>query len=232
MEFQDKHGWDVTVPEARTLQERVRAEVRVQPLDVARVSLVAGLDQSHARGDPYLYGAVVVLKLPELTVVETASARCPATFPYVPGYLSFREIPVLLAALRKLSVTPDALFVDGHGLAHPRRAGLACHLGWYVDLPVVGCAKSKLIGKHRPLENEPGASTALLDPETKEPLGAVLRTRKHAKPIFLSVGHLVDLPTATTLFYKVHDVRYRLPEPTRLAHKFVNEARKANHVFE
>ncbi len=160
-------------------------------------------------------GAVVVLRLPELTVVESTVAEERVEFPYVPGFLSFREAPLLLAAWERLNLTPDLVVVDAQGIAHPRRLGLASHLGLFLDVPTVGCAKSILCGRHGDLGDDPGASAFLLD--NGEVIGAALRTKRGTKPVYVSIGHKVDLETA------LHWVMacchgYRIPEPTRLAH--------------
>jgi deoxyribonuclease V len=160
-------------------------------------------------------GAVVVLRLPELTVVESTVAEERVEFPYVPGFLSFREAPLLLAAWERLSLTPDLVVVDAQGIAHPRRLGLASHLGLFLDVPTIGCAKSVLCGRHGDLGEDPGASAFLLD--KGEVVGAALRTKRGTKPVYVSIGHKVDLEAALHwVLACCHG--YRLPEPTRLAH--------------
>ena len=160
-------------------------------------------------------GAVVVLRLPELTLVESTVAEERVEFPYVPGFLSFREAPLLLAAWERLSLTPDLVVVDAQGIAHPRRLGLASHLGLFLDVPTIGCAKSRLCGRHGDPGEDPGSSAPLMD--NGEVIGAALRTKRGTKPVYVSIGHKVDLEAA------LHWVMacchgYRLPEPTRLAH--------------
>jgi len=160
-------------------------------------------------------GAVVVLRLPELTVVESTVAEERVEFPYVPGFLSFREAPLLLAAWERLTLTPDLVVVDAQGIAHPRRLGLASHLGLFLDVPTIGCAKSILCGRHGDLGEDPGASAFLLD--KGEVIGAALRTKRGTKPVYVSIGHKVDLKAALRwVMACCHG--YRLPEPTRLAH--------------
>ncbi len=160
-------------------------------------------------------GAVVVLQYPELRVVETKIARGKLDFPYIPGLLSFRESPLTLAACQKLTTTPDLILVDGQGIAHPRRLGLASHLGLFLNTPAVGCAKSLLCGSHEAPRIEPGSYTEVVD--RGETIGAALRTKLGVKPIYISIGHKVDLQTA--IYWVLKCCRgYRLPEPTRLAH--------------
>jgi deoxyribonuclease V len=170
-----------------------------------------------------MYAAVVVVEWPSGDVVEQVTAERPAEFPYIPGLLSFREIPALLAAFEKLRSKPDVIIYDGHGIAHPRRFGIASHLGVLLDVPTIGCAKSRLVGEHAEPGLERGAQTPLtLDGKT---IGAVVRTRTNVKPVFVSVGHRVSLRAAVRLVLDTA-TRYRLPEPTRLAHVFSNTARR------
>jgi deoxyribonuclease V len=184
---------------------------------------VAGADISFDRRSPELHAAVVVLDAESLEVVEIAGVRAKARFPYVPGYLSFREIPPLLEAFAKLEVVPDLILCDGQGRAHPRRFGLACHLGVLLDLPTLGCAKSRLIGDYREPGPRRGAHTQLRD--GGEVIGEVVRTRSGVKPVFVSVGHRVCLKTARRTVLRLA-VRYRLPEPVRAAHREVNRLRR------
>jgi deoxyribonuclease V len=160
-------------------------------------------------------GAVVVLSYPELGVVETKIVRGRLDFPYVPGLLSFRESPLTLAACERLSITPDLFLVDGQGVAHPRRFGLASHLGLLLDRPTIGCAKSLLCGSHETLEAEPGSCAEVTD--RGEAIGVALRTKLGVKPIYVSIGHKIDLSTAVQWVLKCCR-GYRIPEPTRLAH--------------
>jgi len=187
------------------------------------VRLVAGADVSYDRGSPVLYAAVVVLDAESLELVEIGAATLRATFPYVPGYLSFRELPALLAAFAQLLRRPDLVLCDGHGRAHPRRFGLACHLGVALDLPVIGCAKSRLVGTHRKPGPRRGAHVALCN--GAERIGSVLRTRKGVAPVYVSVGHRVSLATARRLVLRFTP-RFRVPEPIRAAHAEVNRLRR------
>jgi deoxyribonuclease V len=209
--------------EARVLQERLRSKV-VERDRLGPLRRVAGADVSYDRGSPDLFAAVVVLALPGLELVEAASVRARARFPYVPGYLSFREVPPLLEAFAKLESAPDLVICDGQGRAHPRRFGLACHLGLLLDLPSIGCAKTRLVGEHREPGPRRGAHVRLLD--AGECVGEVLRTREGVRPVYVSVGHRVSLPTARRLVLRLTR-GYRLPEPSRAAHAEVNRLRRA-----
>ena len=217
------HDWDLAIPEARALQEHLRG--RVIERDSRRVPRrVAGADISFDRSSPDLHAAVVVLDAESLQVVEVAGVRARARFPYVPGYLSFREIPPLLEAFAKLETAPDLIVCDGQGRAHPRRFGLACHLGVLFDLPTLGCAKTRLIGEYREPGPRRGAHTQLRD--GGEVIGEAVRTRSGVKPVFVSVGHRISLETARRTVLRLAS-RYRLPEPVRAAHQEVNRLRRA-----
>ena len=191
------------------------------------VRLLGGVDVSNNRFDPEerVFAAVVALSLPDLRVVETAGAVARAGMPYVPGLLGFREIPALLAAWDKLRAKPDLVLVDGHGVAHPRRLGIAAHLGVVLDVPAVGVAKSVLVGEaDPPLPDEAGAETPLL--WRGERIGTALRTRRRANPLYVSIGHRVSLETAVAWVRRATG-GYRLPEPTRQAHLAANALRVA-----
>jgi len=185
--------------------------------------LVAGADVSYDRGSPVLFAAIVVLDAETLEVVEVASTRGRARFPYVPGYLSFRELPPLEAAFARLRARPDLLLCDGHGLAHPRRFGLASHLGVQLGVASIGCAKSRLVGEHRAPGPRRGAHTVLRD--GGETIGEVVRTREGVAPVYVSVGHRVSLATARRLALRFSP-RFRIPEPIRAAHAEVNRLRR------
>ena len=176
---------------------------------------VAGMDISPPNAEGVVRAAAVVMSLPDLAVVEVKSAQGKPGFPYVPGLLSFREAPLALEALERLTITPDFLLADGQGLAHPRRFGLACHLGLLTGLPAIGCAKSVLKGRHGPLGQEKGSWAPLED--KNEVVGAALRTRQGVTPVYVSIGHKVDLPSALR-WVLACCARFRLPEPARLAH--------------
>ncbi len=186
---------------------------------------MAGADVSYDRGSPTLFAAVVVLDAATLEPIEAAGVRARALFPYVPGYLSFRELPPLLEAFARLRTRPDLLIADGHGFAHPRRFGIACHLGVELGLPTLGCAKSRLVGTHREPGARRGSRVQLRDGD--EVIGRVVRTREGVKPVFVSVGHRISLETACRWVLRLAP-RYRLPEPVRAAHDEVNRLRRAS----
>lgn len=216
------HDFDVTTAEARAIQRRLRGHVVIAD-DFAAPVRVAGLDvgfEGPPRGrSGFMRAAVAVLDAHSLEIVETARVRVPATFPYVPGLLSFREVPALLLALEELSAPPDLLVCDGQGLAHPRRLGIACHLGLLTGIPAIGVAKSRLIGVHEELPEARGSRVPLLD--GGEMLGWVLRSRTGVKPLFVSPGHRVGLQSALDLTLGLLG-RYRQPETTRAAHRLAS----------
>ncbi len=183
------------------------------------VQYVAGVDVGFEAGGKITRAAVAVLRYPDLNLSGRCIARLPTSFPYVPGLLSFREIPAVLAALEKLERQPDLLLCDGQGYAHPRRLGIACHLGLLTGLPAVGVAKTRLIGRHAEVPNRRGGWTPLMDGE--ERIGAVLRTRAGVKPLFISLGHRISLETAIH-YVMTCTTRYRLPETTRWAHRLAS----------
>jgi len=217
------HEWDMPYAEAISLQKELAGRVVLRSLSTAGVRLVAGVDASYEKGGEEFFAGIVVLGLPGFTLIEERTARAKVSFPYIPGLLSFRELPVLLKAWEDLETVPDAVLVDGQGIAHPRRLGLASHLGLWLDLPTVGCAKSRLCGEFE----EPGPEKGDVSPLLLhgERVGTVLRTRKRVRPLFVSPGHLVDVPTAERIALACCD-RYRMPEPTRLAHLLTNRVRR------
>ena len=183
--------------------------------EVSAPRLIAGVDISVNREPGVARGAVVVLNYPELRLVETKVISGRVDFPYVPGLLSFREAPLTLAACAQLSIIPDLVLVDGQGIAHPRRFGLASHLGLFLDTPTIGCAKSRLCGRHEEPGDNPGSYAEVVD--RGETIGVALRTKPGAKPVYVSIGHKVDLEAA--IYWVLECCRgYRLPEPCRLAH--------------
>lgn len=216
------HRWSLTPREAIRLQERLAGRVRVERLR-RRVRIVAGADMAFSSDGERCLAGVVVCDLEADSVLEEQLTWRPVRFPYVPGLLSFREAPAVLAAVRKLKAVPDLFIFDAHGLAHPRRLGLASHVGLLMDAPSVGCAKSLLCGKH----DEPGGARGNSAPlvHKGETVGAVLRTRVGVKPVFVSVGHKVTLDNAVGVVMRCA-TRYRLPEPTRLAHNLVTRHRR------
>lgn len=218
MRLYHNHDWNVSPAEAKEIQERLKG--RVERCDrLPGLARTAGVDVGFTHHGRQTRAAVAVLSLPSLEPVAEATATVPTTFPYVPGLLSFREVPAILAALERLDTLPNLILCDGQGYAHPRRFGLACHLGVLTDLPTIGVAKTRLIGSHGRVPRTRGRWTPLKDGD--ETIGAVLRTRKGVKPLFVSVGHRVSLETAVDLV--MHCVRrYRLPETTRAAHRLAS----------
>jgi deoxyribonuclease V len=214
MKVKSLHGWRVSTAEAFEIQLRLASEVsRTNQLTNPRY--IAGVDISVDRVRDEARGAVVVLSYPELRLVETQVVSGKVDFPYVPGLLSFREAPLTLAAFERLEITPDLVLFDGQGIAHPRRLGLAAHLGLFLDVPAIGCAKSRLCGHHNTPGPEPGSYAELVD--GGEVIGAVLRTKTGTNPVYVSIGHKIDLDSAIDWVVKCCR-GYRLPEPTRLAH--------------
>lgn len=213
------HRWSVTPKQAVAIQRRLAPRVVIaRPSKTIR--LVAGVDAAFPRTARHCVAAVILWDLRDQVVVEQHSVTRKLLFPYVPGLLSFREAPAVLSALSKLSRTPDAIMLDGHGLAHPRRFGIACHVGVVLGKVTLGCAKSRLLGEYEEPATERGATTTLT--HGGEVIGSVLRTRHGVKPLFVSVGHKIDLSTAERVVLDCA-VRYRLPEPTRLADKLVTK---------
>jgi len=200
------------------LQARLSREV-IRHDDFGEVRRVAGVDVGFRDGRRITRAAVAVLDFPELTPRDQAVAHSPTRFPYIPGLLSFREVPAVLEALQNLRVLPDLILCDGQGIAHPRRFGIACHLGVLLDMPTIGVAKSRLIGRHEALPPEKGAWVPLWDGE--ECIGAVLRTRSNVSPLYISIGHRTSLSTAIDYVLRC-TTRYRLPETTRAAHRLAS----------
>lgn len=213
------HDWDLSYSQAREVQIGLAGEVRFTPLG-ASPKVVAGIDCAFSKDGQRIIAAVVVLRLPDFELVETVSAVRKVTFPYIPGLLSFREAPVCLAAVEKLTSRPDVFIIDGQGIAHPRRLGLAAHLGLFFDKPTIGCAKSRLTGDFEEPPLEKGAHTLLT--AQSETIGAVVRTRTGVKPVFVSVGNKCVLDDAIRIVLACA-VKYRLPEPTRLADQAVGK---------
>jgi deoxyribonuclease V len=219
------HSWDMTPEAAIRLQRELAPRVLTRDAESRTPRLVAGMDVSYDKGSPWIFAAIVVLRLPDLTEVETAGVRTRAAFPYVPGLLSFREAPAGLEVWARLKTRPDYLICDGHGLAHPRRLGLASHFGLWVDLPTIGCAKSLLVGAHADLGASRGSMADLVHDD--EVVGVVVRTREHVRPVYVSVGHRVSLATAVRTVLCCAP-RFRVPEPIRRAHTLVNRLRAAD----
>ena len=222
MNVSELHSLDLSPAEARRLQGELASRVvEGPPLDLSRVRYVAGADVS-TQGD-LGYATVVVLSFPDLSVVEVRGYESRLTFPYVPGLLAFREIPSVVGALREVESEVDAVIFDAHGLAHPRGMGLASHLGLFIDVPSVGCAKSRLVGEHEEPGPEKGDTADLV--YRKKVVGKVVRTRPRVSPVYVSVGNRIDLASSVDLVLQCC-TRYRLPETTRQAHNAANRLRR------
>jgi len=219
------HSWDVTPKEAVRIQEQLRGKV-VPRGRMPSPKLVAGADAAFDLEAERVFAAVVVLSFPSLELVETVVHQESLSFPYTPGLLSFREAPALLHAFEKVRHNPDVVFIDGHGLSHPRAAGIACHVGVCLDKPTIGCAKSLLFGTHRTPGLSRGAETSLCD-ETGRVIGAVVRTCYRVRPIFVSVGHRIGLAQAVQLTLACGK-GYRIPEPTRQADLWAERAKRGD----
>jgi deoxyribonuclease V len=220
MRFAQNHPWDVTPKQASDIQRRLRSALE-QRDRLSTVRRVAGVDVGFKQGGSITRAAVAVLSFPALNLLEYKVVEQPTRFPYVPGLLSFRELPAVLSALSGLTQLPDLILCDGQGYAHPRRFGLACHLGVLLDIPCIGAAKSRLIGCHGVLPPEKGRWVPLTDGE--ETIGAVLRTRDRVRPLYVSIGHRICLATAVD-YVLACCPRYRLPETTRQAHRLASMA--------
>ena len=218
MKINDSHQWSQSVEEAKIVQQQLRTKV-IKENQFPEIRYVAGVDVGFQNNYQITQAAVAVLSFPDLTLVDQAIAQCPTTFPYIPGFLSFREIPAILLALKKITIVPNLILCDGQGFAHPRRFGLACHLGVLLNLPTIGVAKSLLIGNHGDLA--PNKGNWQLLKHQGETVGAVVRSRSKVKPIYVSIGHKIDLPTAIEYTLRC-TTKYRLPETTRWADKLAS----------
>jgi deoxyribonuclease V len=244
MKMRKLHNWNLSYAQARQLQIELAGRVQFTPVK-KKPRVVAGLDCAFSKDGKRIFAVVVVLRLPGFEVIETTEAIGKVTFPYIPGLLSFREAPVCLAAVEKLQKRPDAFIIDGQGVAHPRRLGLAAHLGLFFDAPTIGCAKSRLIGEYEEPPLQKGSYSWLTDSSGRKsdltmptaecrlkianrksqivnPIGAVVRTRSNVKPVFVSVGNKCTLANAIEITLAC-TTKYRLPEPTRLAHQQVSK---------
>ncbi|MEN6370970.1 MAG: deoxyribonuclease V [Armatimonadota bacterium] len=220
MRIKNLHPWNVTPAEAVRIQNNLRRLVSLDD-DFGPVRAIAGVDVGLSQANEIATGGVVVLSFPDLELIETAFATRPLEFPYIPGLLAFREIPAILDAFKLLKAKPDIMIVDGQGLAHQRRFGIACHLGVLLDLPSIGCGKSRLVGDYEEPGPEPGDSSPLM--ADGEQLGNVVRTKLRVKPVFISPGHRISFTSAVEMTLSCVK-GYRLPEPVRLAHNLVSSA--------
>jgi deoxyribonuclease V len=217
------HSWDVTCREAVAIQQVLREKLILCDDEIpAPVCWIAGADISYSRGDDRFFGVVVMLSYPAMEMTEMSSFSARVSFPYVPGLLSFREGPILLKAFEKLKQRPDIALFDGQGIAHPRGIGLASHMGLFLDLPTIGCAKTKLVGSYGEVGAERGSFTDLYHGDSV--IGAVVRTKSRVKPVFVSQGHRIGLKRAIEVVLACGK-GYRLPEPVRQAHLAVNRFR-------
>lgn len=222
-----EHAWALTETQALELQKTLSAKV-IKEDQLENAKLIAGVDVAYDKNSDKLIASVVVLDAETLKQVEIASVVDSASFPYIPGLFSFRELPPLIKAFAKLSCVPDLVVCDGQGLAHPRRFGLACHLGIIFDIPTIGCGKTRLIGEAETPETTRGASSPLID--KGEVIGKVLRTQNNINPLYVSIGHRISLTTACEWILKLTP-KYRLPETTRLADQSVNALIKSQIGF-
>lgn len=212
------HPWDLSAREARFLQAELATRIVLEDR-IGSVQRVAGVDVGFEQKGSVTRAAIAVLSFPELEVIDQSVVRQPTCFPYVPGLLSFRELPAVLVAWEALQTKPDLLLCDGQGIAHPRRLGIASHLGLWIDRPTIGVAKKRLVGTFEEPGIKKGCWTPLMDKE--ETIGAVLRSRTGVKPLYISPGHQISLPTALE-FVQACLTRYRLPETTRQAHNLAS----------
>ncbi|MEH2139948.1 deoxyribonuclease V [Nostoc sp.] len=219
MKIYQDHAWPSTLEEAIVIQEKLRDRVITEDRLEEPIQYVAGVDMGFEADGTISRAAVAVLSFPDLQIIETSLAHRPTTFPYVPGFLSFREIPAVLDALEKITTIPDIILCDGQGIAHPRRLGIACHLGLLIDMPTIGVAKSRLVGKYEELPEAKGSTQPLI--YNGETVGVVLRSRTGVKPLYISSGHRISLPTAIDYVLRCTP-KYRLPETTRIADKLAS----------
>jgi deoxyribonuclease V len=217
----DLHPWDVTYIEAIKIQKDLKDKISLKKIN-KRIKYVAGLDVSYTKGSNIMWAGVVVLDFPSLNKAEERWSQKKVSFPYIPGLLSFREIPALIDALRKVEIEPDLIFCDGQGIAHPRGLGLASHLGILLNKSTIGCAKSPLVGTYNQVGEGKGNYVYLM--HQNRIIGAVVRTRSKVKPIFVSPGYGVILNDCVKFVLETCS-KYRIPEPTRQAHLLVNSVR-------
>jgi deoxyribonuclease V len=226
MDIRTLHSWNIASENTASLQRELAEQLDVR-IPLLRWDLVAGADVSYNRGSNIVYAGVIVFRTADGGIVEKQGAVYETHFPYIPGFLSFREAPALLRALAKLKTEPDVFMFDGQGIAHPRRIGLASHVGLWLDRPSLGCAKSRLCGQHK----EPGSAVGSLAPlyHGGEVVGDVVRTKPRVKPVYVSAGHRIDLPSSVRVVLATCR-GYRLPEPTRQADLYVNALRRGEEA--
>jgi deoxyribonuclease V len=212
----------LTPQQAVAIQKELRQQLNLSPLQ-KEIITIGGADISFNKYSTTVYAGIVVLQFPSLQVVETKAVVDTTEFPYIPGLLAFREVPALSKAWEALATKPDVLVLDGHGIAHPRRMGIATHFGLVMQTPTIGCAKSVLTGKYTEPPNEAGRYTDLI--HQNEVIAKVLRTKRNTKPVFVSPGNLISMEQSLDIIIQCMR-KYRIPEPTRFAHNFVNEERR------
>jgi deoxyribonuclease V len=219
MKINNLHNWNIDIKKAIELQRTLAKRIKIRPFE-KKIKTVAGIDCGFTKDKKNIVACIIVFSTGTFEILEAAYSILPITFPYIPGLLSFREAPVCLAAAEKLKIVPDCIIVDGQGIAHPRRLGLACHLGLFLDIPTIGCAKSRLIGDFK----EPGLAKGSISPliNKGEIIGSVVRSRSNVKPVFVSAGHKCRLSDAVRIVLDCCG-RYRLPEPSRIAHQTVTK---------
>lgn len=214
------HPWDISPKEAILLQQKLRKQVILEDR-IGEVRIIAGTDVSYDAKVKQARAVVALLSFPDLSLISHTTATMASPFPYIPGLLSFREVPPLIECFKQLESKPDLILCDGHGFAHPRRFGLACHLGVLFDIPSIGVAKRILVGEHEPIPQTRGAWKPLF--QEGEIIGAAVQSRPNTKPIYVSIGHRISLGTSIELLMKC-TTRYRLPETTRWAHRLSKSA--------
>lgn len=224
--FQQLHEWNLAPREAVELQKSLRERVRILPL-AGEIKTIAGADISFNKFEETIYAGIVVMSLDSMETIEEVGIVTRTRFPYISGLLSFREAPAVLEAWEKLKIEPDAVMFDGQGIAHPRRIGIASHVGLFLNRPTLGCAKSILVGRFDEPNTERGSHTPLID--KSEIVGAAVRTKTKVQPVYISPGHLMDIPSAIELALRC-DGGYRQPEPTRRAHLLVNRLRRGEQA--
>ncbi|MCX7919553.1 MAG: deoxyribonuclease V [bacterium] len=228
MKYPSLHSWTVTPQEAITIQNALRDQIRYISINIAwsKCDVIAGIDVGYSISRNQATAGVVVLQYPTLKIVESVTATKRIQFPYVPGLLTFREGPVILSAVRQLKTVPDVFLFDGQGIAHPRRMGIATHLGLWLNKPTIGCAKSLLYGHGVTPGSKRGEISYLFDEkESNEIIGAIVRTRTQVRPVYVSVGHKIDLKQAIEIVLTCTQ-KYRIPEPIRLAHILIKQKEK------
>jgi len=219
LKIHNLHNWNLTPKEAIALQKELAVKVLYRKFD-KKIETIAGLDCAFTKDKKNVIACIIVLSRVNFEIIEAAYEVLPVTFPYIPGLLSFREAPACLAAAKKLKIVPDTIIVDGQGTAHQRRFGIACHLGLFLDIPTIGCAKSRLIGDFNTPARQKGSVSPLTD--KGEIIGSVVRTRDNVNPVFVSVGHKCRLEDAIRIVLECC-IKYRIPEPSRIAHQTVTK---------